>query len=384
MSAAVKVLGNEISITLENDLKEKLVKLSNKQNCTLFMTMLAAFKVLLYRYTGQNDICVGTPIAGRQQQELENLIGFFVNTLALRNEIDGKLVFSELLQQVRKTTLEAFENQEIPFEKIVEVLDIERDIERNSVFQVLFAMQNTPEIPVLKLGDVILESLETPVVTVRFELNIIVTELKDGINVKISYSSDLFKEDTIRRMLGHYTNILQQVVEDAVMPIGLVNMLSPVEKQQLLINFNNNNVPLPDKTLIQLFEEQVIRTPDNIALDFEHTTITYKDLNEKANRLGHYLQAYGIKDEAVVPICFNRSIQMIVAILGVLKTGAAYMPLDPEYPLDRIQYMLEDVAAPLGLCDAGNLELVEQAGILKKLLSLTQQRMLSGNKQLIL
>ncbi|MHA4842637.1 amino acid adenylation domain-containing protein [Flavitalea antarctica] len=330
-----------IDVSMSNQLRD----LSHRQGTTLFMTLLAAFKVLLYRYSGQNDICVGTPIAGRLQPELEKLIGFFVNTLALRTELNAGHSFNELLQQIKTKTLEAYANQEIPFEKIVDAVVSERDLSRNPLFQVMFVLRNTPEIPELKLGDVKLANENREHKTALFDLTFFATETPEGIRLSIEYCTDLFNPETIKRMINHFQTLLKGIVASPETKISDLEMINAQEKEQLLSDFNNTSKTYPgNKTVIDLFEEQVLCTPDTVAVVFEKEEITYKELNRRANQFAHYLIGLGVKAESLVPLCIERSSNMIVSMLGILKAGGAYVPVDPEYPDERIKYMLKDSA----------------------------------------
>ena len=368
------VRGSSIAGRLDKQLHQQLLALSHREGTTLFMTMLAVYKVLLFRYSGQEDICVGTPVAGRQQQELENMIGFFVNTVALRSEVAGDVPFTALLQQVKTTTLEAYAHQEAPFEKIVEVLGLERDMSRSAIFQVQFAMQNTPEHAELDMGGVLLSTEDTAAISTRFDVIMNVSEQEDGMAVSISYCTDMFKQVTIERLFEHYTNLLRAVVESVATPVGKLNILSPHEVNQLLFAFNDTAIAYPsEKTLIHLFEEQVARTPDNTALVFEDVSLTYRVLNEKSNQLAHYLRGRGVKAEVPVPICFDRSPEMIISILGILKAGGGYVPIDPTYPADRIAYILEDTAAFIGLSSTDCSHLLADRQILTRVIEVDRE-----------
>ncbi|MEP6556784.1 MAG: amino acid adenylation domain-containing protein, partial [Ferruginibacter sp.] len=340
--------GNFEEFTIDKNLTEQLHELGHQQGVTLFMTLLAAFKVLLYRYSGQQDISVGTAIAGRKQQELEGLVGFFVNTLTLRDNVDNKQSFTELLQQVKTTTLEAFEHQELPFEKVVEAVVKNRDLSRTPLFQVLFVLQNTPEKQAIELGELALSEEPFEKNKAKFELDISLSETPDGMLGTIEYCTDLYSEQTINQLTQHYIQLLQSIVKNAVQPIGELPMLMEDEKEHLLVKLNNTEVDYPtNKTYVDLFEEQVKKTPEVIAVAFDGQELSYKMLDEKSNQLGHYLRKLGVKEETLVPICLDRSLEMIVGILGILKAGAAYVPIDPEYPEDRLSYMLEDTAATI-------------------------------------
>ncbi|MBC7887439.1 MAG: amino acid adenylation domain-containing protein, partial [Ferruginibacter sp.] len=334
--------------TIDKELADQLHLLSRQQGVSLFMILLAAFKVLLYRYTAQQDICVGTAIAGRQQQELEGLIGFFVNTLALRSHIDNNLSFNELLKQVKSTTLDAFENQDLPFEKLVEELVKDRDTSRSPLFQVMFVLQNTPGKQAIHLGEVILseESFETS--DAKFELDISLTETEQGIQGSVEYFADLYQPQTIGRMMEHYKELLISIVKDPGQKIGLLTMLTGAEEYRLRVEYNDTHKDYPnEKTVIDLFEEQVEKTPGSIALIFEDVQVSYRELNERSNQLAHYLSTKGVKAGELVPVCIGHCIEMVIGILGILKAGGAYVPIDTDYPAERIRYILEDTGAKM-------------------------------------
>ncbi|MEO7766084.1 MAG: amino acid adenylation domain-containing protein, partial [Ferruginibacter sp.] len=366
------IKGASSDFTIDKDLSAALVLLSQQQGVTLFMTLLAAFKVLMHRYTGQQDICVGTPIAGRQQQEVEDLIGFFVNTLALRSEVHSADSFTSLLQQVKKTTLEAYAHQELPFEKVVEVVVKERDLGRSPLFQVMFIFQNTPDIPTLRFGEMQLVRESSGHNTSKFELTFNITGDIRGFQVSVGYCTDLFRQQTISRMMIHFKELLHSIVKSPAQQIGLLHMLCNSDEHQLLVDFNNTQRAFPDEdSVISLFEKQAAKTPLATALVFEGEKLSYERLNELSNQLAHYLSFLGVKEQTLVPICIERGVGMIVGILGILKAGCAYVPIDPEYPVDRIQYMLEDCGANLVVCSkegrlklpvSGSFDVVELEG----------------------
>jgi amino acid adenylation domain-containing protein len=334
--------------TIEPGLSKQLELISQQENTTLFMTLLAAFNVLLYRYTGQPDICVGIPIAGRQQQEVEALIGFFINTLALRSDLDNDLSFQQLLQQVKETTLGAYDHQEVPFEKVVEAVVKDRDMSRSPLFQVMFIFQNTPEVPVLKLGDLILSGEVPEHLNSKYELTLTITQTSQGLKCAMEYCTDLFNQPTIKRMLDHFTALIQSIVAAPLQKINDLSILDASAEKHLLAGFNDTKSVYPsDKSLVDIFEEQVIKMPGNIAVEFEEQQLSYQTLNAKANRFAHYLRGIGVGEESLVPVCIERSAEMMVALLGILKAGAAYIPVDPDYPEDRISYMLEDSGAAI-------------------------------------
>ncbi|MBW8683315.1 non-ribosomal peptide synthetase [Chitinophaga rhizophila] len=345
--AIQSVNGKAALYTLDKELTRQLQLFSQKQEVTLFMTLLSAFKVLMYRYTGQYDICVGTSLANRTQQELEHLIGFFVNALALRNHINPADSFSALLQQIRTSTLEAYDHQDAPFEKVVEAVAGGRDIGNTPIYPVMFVLQNTPETAKLDFNGLELEGYEFQHVTSKFDLTFSLRETADHIRIHVEYCSDLFEETTIRRMISHYENLLRAVIRNCEVPVGRVQFLSASERQQLLVDFNQSAVSYPEagKTVVDLFGEQVIATPQAIAIITATAQLTYREVDERANELSRYLIEQGVGKDALVPVCIPRSVEMVIGILGVLKAGAAYVPLDPTYPADRIAYILDDTRA---------------------------------------
>ncbi|PSL45610.1 non-ribosomal peptide synthase protein (TIGR01720 family)/amino acid adenylation domain-containing protein [Chitinophaga niastensis] len=333
---------------IDKTLSDQLLALSREEGVTLFMTLLAAYKVLLYRYSGQADICVGTSIAGRTRQEVEGLIGFFINTLALRSDLDNNPSFSTLLQQVKQITLGAFEHQEVPFEKVVEAVVKTRDVSRTPLFQVAFALQSTPDIPDLTLGEIVLEKDTVDYTTAKFDLTFTLQETAEGLHGIIEYGVELFSEETIHRMAGHYEQLLRSIVRKRRQSIGALPMLTPAEEEQLLRTFNNTATAYPQhKSIIDLFASQVYHIPDATALLFGEAAMTYKELDERANQLAHFLRRQGVTKETLVPVCIERSFDMIIAVLGILKAGGAYVPVDPEYPEQRISFMLADTGATL-------------------------------------
>ncbi|WP_018612579.1 non-ribosomal peptide synthetase [Segetibacter koreensis] len=344
---------------IDKQLGEQLKTLSKQQGTTLFMTLLAAFKVLLFRYSGQEDICVGSPTASRQQQEVEGLIGFFANTLALRDKVKGDASFVELLQTVKATTLDAYQHQEVPFEKVVDEVTRERDVSRNPLFQVMFASQNTRDVPELHLGNTEISTEVFADMTAKFDLTLFVEETRRGLQSGFEYCTELFEARTIGRMADHFQSLLQSIVTAPHQKIAALPMLTEAERQQLLEEFNPRPVAYPlDRTIVDLFKQQVESTPDNVAVIFQEQRLSYRELNERSNQLAHYLRSKGVKEECLVPICIERSHEMLVGLLGILKSGAAYVPIDPEYPQERITFMLEDIKANIVVAGkAGKLKL---------------------------
>ncbi len=341
-SPAQSFAGANKILELPQNLKQALVQLSQQHDVTLFMTLLAAFKVLLHRYTGQTDIVVGSPIANRNHSQIEGLIGFFVNSLVMRTDLDGNPSFSDLLTRVRKIALDAYAHQDLPFEKLVEELQPERNLSQNPLFQVTFAVQNVP-IRDLQLKGLQLSPLEFEYNMTRLDLEWHIWEHSQGLRVIVAYSTDLFAPETIDRMAGHFQTLLEGIVANPQQPISQLPMLTEVEQRQLLVEWNSIPADYPSIQCIhQIFEEQVERTPDAVAVVFENQQLTYYELNYRANQLAHYLCSLGVGADVLVGICVERSLEMVVGLLGILKAGGAYVPLDPEYPQERLSFMLED------------------------------------------
>ncbi|MEP6583050.1 MAG: amino acid adenylation domain-containing protein [Ginsengibacter sp.] len=349
--------GAIVNFRIDAELSEKLQVLSKNSGTTLFMTLLAGLNVLLHRYSGQNDICIGTPIAGRQQPEVENLIGFFINTLALRNEIDSDDLFGDLLQQIKTNTLEAYNNQEIPFEKVVDAVVKQRNLSHSPLFQVMLVLQNTQDVKRLQLGDLTLLREDYKHTNAKFDLSFTIIETADGLKGIVQFCTDLFKEGTVKRMAKHFSQLLESMVKEPSKKISELTMLSEVERQEITEVFNNTSVEYPrGNNIINLFEQQAAKTPDNIALVFEESRLTYRELNERTNQLAYHLKNIGVKEEILVPVCIERGPAMLIAILSILKSGGAYVPIDPEYPQDRIKYMFEDTCATVIITSRASIE----------------------------
>lgn len=330
-------------LPIPQDISTALKKYAQQEDVTLYMLMLTVFKVWLYRYSGQEDICVGSVIAGRTRWELESLIGFFVNTLALRSDLSGNPSFAALLAQVKETTLGAYQHQEVPFGKVVEAMEYERDLSRHPLFDVIFSLQNTPEVQLPRLGDVTLTAEKGAYVTSQFDLNVIVGETAQGLNVMVEYSTALYKEDTIRSMFDHYSTLLTAVLADPSRRIDELDMIGEAEREKVLYTFNDRAVTYPaGQSLVNVFAAQVARSANATAVVCGLESITYSTLDERSTRLARYLKRQGVTAESLVPVCMERSADMIVGILAILKAGGAYVPLDPRYPRDRITAMLSD------------------------------------------
>ena len=327
-------------VTVSASLVRKLRSLGQKNHCTLFITMLAAFQSLLSRYTGQADIAVGFPVANRTQPELEHLIGFFVNTLIIRTDFSGDPTFRELLGRVREVALAAYAHEDVPFEKLVEELQPERDLNRNPLYQVTFQIFSSPT------G--IRPEATLPLVEVKrgtsiFDLSFTLTESVDGLSGGIEYSTELFDASTINRMIEHYRSLLETIAENPDLHISEIGLLSAIERRQILIDWNATHVPDNRETFVdELVEAHARRNPQSLAVTCHHRQITYGELNRSANQLACRLQTLGVGPDALVGVCMERSTEMIIALLGILKAGGAYVPLDPQYPRERLAFMLSD------------------------------------------
>ncbi|MFL5696701.1 MAG: non-ribosomal peptide synthetase, partial [Ktedonobacteraceae bacterium] len=351
--AVQRFYGAIYSFSLPISLAEQVRALSQREGVTLFMTLLAAFQVLLHRYSGQEDFVVGTPIANRTPIETEGLIGFFVNTLVLRTDLAEDPSFLQLLGRVREVCLGAYAHQELPFEKLVEVLQPERSLSHNPLFQVMFAFQNMA-LGRMTLPGAIVEPLMVESPIAKFDLSLYLTESQEGeLHGAIEYSTDLFEEQTIKRLTGHYQQILEVIVANPEQQISQFPLLSEVEWEQIIWQWNATEVPYPrEACLPQLFEEQVARTPEAIAVIYKEQQVTYRDLNARVNQLAHYLRDLEVGPETRVGVCLEPSVELVVGILGILKAGGAYVPLDPSYPVERLSFMLQDAQAPVVLTQA--------------------------------
>ncbi|BAY81640.1 peptide synthetase [Calothrix parasitica NIES-267] len=334
--------GARASFALSEDLSNALKNLSQGQNTTLFMTLLAGFKILLYRYSNQEDILIGSTITNRENRaEISNLIGLFVNNLIFRSDLSGNPSFTDFLQQVREVTLNAYANQDLPYEYLVEQLQPERNLSYNPLFQVMFILHNTPT-QNIDLSGLSLKHLEPEQETARFDLSLDMYETPDGLTGIFEYNTDLFTKSTIERIIGHFQTVLTAIVANPEQNICELPLLTPKEQQQLLIEWNDTSCDYSELCIHQLFEAQAEKTPDKIAVVFESEQLTYKELNQKANQLARYLQSVGVERETRVGICLERSEKMLVGLLGILKAGGTYIPLDPGFPQERLTFMVED------------------------------------------
>ncbi len=309
------------------------------------MTLLAAFDVVLHRWSRQGDIVVGAPIAGRTQAETENLIGFFLNTLVLRTELSDDLPFKDLLARVKDVCLGAYAHQVMPFERLVQEIAPERDLSRTPIFQVLFNLQNTPT-PGMAMPGLKLRGLAGEVTTTKVDLTLIMREELGGLVGSLAYSTDLFDGSTIERMLAQLRLVLEGVVKEPQKPIGALALITEQERHEILVSWNDTGVDFPvDARVHDLFEEQVDAAPDALALVAGPERLTFRELDRRSNRLAHHLRGFGVGPDVVVGLLVDRSAAMIIGLLGILKAGGAYVPLDPTYPPARIAQILEDAGA---------------------------------------
>ncbi|HEY0015717.1 MAG TPA: amino acid adenylation domain-containing protein, partial [Longimicrobium sp.] len=334
--------GATVPVHVSPALLQRLEALGRREGATLYMVLLGAFQVLLGKYAGSDDVVVGSPIAGRTRSETEELIGFFVNTLVLRTDLSGDPGFREVLRRVRTATLGAYEHQDVPFERLVAELQPERSLSYAPLFQVLFALQNG-EGPRLDLPGLRAHSVDADATVAKFDLSLALEADARGIHGVLEYSTALFAPATIHRMLGHLERVLEQVAADADVPLSALELLGEAERAVVLGEWNRTAAEYPaDACLHQLFQAQAARTPDATALVHEDASLTYAQLNERANRLAHHLVRRGVKPEVRVGICLERGVEMVVSILAVLKAGGTYVGLDPAYPADRLAFMLAD------------------------------------------
>jgi len=339
--------GARESYALPAPLVASLRSLSQQEGVTLFMTLAAGLKGLFHRYSGQSVITIGTPVANRTRSALEPLIGFFVNSLVLSTELEGELSFREALARVREVSLGAYAHQDLPFEQLVEAVRPQRDLSRHPLFQVAFALQNVPfesmKLPGLRLGALPVERSSS-----QFDLMLFAREGDDGLRLSVEYNTDLFERETIRRLLGHYETLLAGAVADPAQAISRLPLLSEAERRELLaIGRGPAAAEVDATTLLDLIEAQVGRTPEAVAVVCEGERLSYQELDERANRLARHLGTLGVGPGVRVGVCLERSLELVVGLLGILKAGGAYVPLDPSFPADRLAFMLTDARVPV-------------------------------------
>jgi amino acid adenylation domain-containing protein len=345
--AAQTYRGATHTFTISKDVSDALNELSRRESRTLFMTLLALFKTLLFRYSGQSDIVVGSPIANRPRVELEGLVGFFVNSLPLRTDLSGNPTFRELLGRVHKIAMEAYAYQDLPLEKMAETVRQERTLSHSPVFQVMFALQNESGLA-LTLPGLTVQHLEVDNGTAKFDMILSMMEVPEGIRASLEYNTDLFDKATVLRMAAHFESLAEAAVADPLARIGEMPLLSSQERQEILVDWNRTERPyMRDKCLHELFVEQVTRTPEAIAVSYAGGTLTYSELDRRSNQLARYISRLGVAPDDPVGLSAERSIDMVVAMLAILKAGGAYLPLDPAYPLERTAFLVRDAGAKL-------------------------------------
>jgi amino acid adenylation domain-containing protein len=346
--------GSNVFFFIPAALAQRVKSLGEREGCTFFMIMAAAFQVLLHRYSGADDIVIGTPVATRTPEEVGPLIGLVLNMAALRCDLSGDPTFNELLRRTREMTLDTFSNSEVPFEVMLNHLQFERDPSRNPVFQVVLqVLANT--IP--RLGALEISSFHFDLKFAQFDLTLHLYEEAGDYQGRFEYCSDLFEAETIRRLCEHFKTILEAIVREPDQSISKLPMLTDAERQQLIVEWNETAVDYPrDSAVHEVFEKQARRTPDAVAVDYEGRRLTYRELNHRANQVAHYLGRHGVGPEKMVAICMERSLEMIVGLLGILKAGGAYVALDPQYPSERLEFMLADAQVSIVLTQEGLLE----------------------------
>ncbi|EPC8410314.1 amino acid adenylation domain-containing protein [Bacillus thuringiensis] len=355
--------GDCVHFEVGEELTTSLRNLTKETGTTMHMVLLSAFHILLSKCSGQEDIVIGIPIAGRSHADFQSIMGMFVNTLAIRNQSEGDMKYSEFLAGVKRTALEAYENQSYQFEALVEKLDIRRDASRNPLFDVMFSMGDSNGRDEERLENIVLKPIDNVSDISKFDLTLYVAEENDSLTCSIEYCTKLFKKETIESLCNYYIQVLKCIVKNEEIKIGEIEVITVEEKKQILYEFNNTRVDYPrDKTIQELFEKQVERIPNNTALVFNDEELTYKELNERANSLARVLRAKGVKADSIVGIMVEKSPEMIVGIMGILKAGGAYLPIDPNHPEERIEYTLKDSESKILLSKNNLVEGIEFEG----------------------
>jgi len=357
--------GASRSLTLGAHLYEGVKKLSGQEDATLFMTLSAAFTLLLHRYTGQEDILIGSPIAGRERTEVEGLIGFFVNTLVLRTDFSGSPSFRGLLKQVREVALGAYAHQSLPFELLVRELQPERSLSHTPMFQVVFAMRSAQKEEMQLPGaNLELRPLHFGMASAKFDMFLSVDDTGGNLHANLIYNSDLFDGATVERMLRHFQTLLESILAHPEQPVSSLAFVTQTERKQLLVEWNETSRDLPrDFCVHQLFERRVKLGPDAVALVFGEEQLTYAELNRRSNQLAHYLRSWGVGADVRVGLCVERSVDMVVALLGILKAGGAYVPLDAELPPLRLSFLIDDSGVEVILASGTSSERLPDSGV---------------------
>ena len=343
--------GAVLQFELSAETTERLRALAQSRMATPYMVLMAAFELLLHRHTGQTDLLIGSPTAGRRWAEVTDTVGYFVNPVVIRGDLSKDQTFNQFLDEVRLTVLDAFEHQAYPFPLLVERLQPERSLSRDPIFQAFFIFDHEPAVPP-QLHGVTINAVDIDTHVVQFDLELRLTDMGRELKGTFAYSTDLFEQSTISRMMAHFENLLESLLADPEHRLSEVTVLSDAERRQVLVEWNDTHRQYQHGPCIHhLFEAQAVSTPERIALADQNRQLTYRELNERANQLAHCLQEMNVGSEVLVGIMMERSVEMVVALFGVLKAGGAYVPLDPQYPQERIDYMLADTQAPIVLTE---------------------------------
>ncbi|MBT2779855.1 non-ribosomal peptide synthetase, partial [Lysobacter sp. ISL-54] len=340
--------GDRVPVRLPDALTEALRSFSQRHGATMYMALLAGWSALLSRLSGQADLVVGSPVANRQPSQVEALVGCFVNTLALRIKLEDDPSAAQLVEQIKRTALSAYAHQELPFDQVVEALQPERSMSYSPLFQVMLTLDNTPRGASLSLPGLELSQIDPDHRTAHFDLRLLLSDAGEELAGELEYASDLFDRDTVERMVGQWFNLLGAMCKDEGRALSVLPLISAEARRRVLVDFNTVRSDAHDQTLVDLFAAQVARTPDAPAVSYEGVTLSYAELDRRANQVAHRLIGLGVKPDDRVAICVERSVEMVIGLVGILKAGAGYVPLDPSYPLDRLSYMLAD-SAPMAL-----------------------------------
>ncbi|MFP2913043.1 non-ribosomal peptide synthetase, partial [Pyxidicoccus sp. 3LFB2] len=343
-------------------LADAVQAMARREGATPFMVLLAAFQAVLSRYSGQDDLCVGSPIAGRTRAETEGLIGFFVNTLVLRTKLETGTRFQELVRRVKEVTLGAYAHQDVPFERLVEELQPERDLSRGPLFQVMFVLQNAP-VSALNLPGLKLEVAESSGRTSKFDLTLAMAETDEGLSGGVEFNTDLFEPETMERLVAHLRTLLEAGLARPEQRLADLPLMDEDERRRLTKEWSGRAVDYPGTAgLPQLFEAQVQKTPDAVAVEYQGQHLTYGELNRRANQLAHHLRSMGVGPEVRVGLCVERSLELVVSVLGILKAGGVYVPLDAGYPLERLSWMKREAGVALLVAQEKLAEEVAEGG----------------------
>ncbi|MCW1242733.1 amino acid adenylation domain-containing protein, partial [Bacillus pretiosus] len=355
--------GDDVSFEINKEIIEKLKNLTKETGTTMHMVLLSALYILLSKYSRQEDIVIGIPVAGRAHSDLQNIMGIFVNTLALRIKVEDGKKYIDFLNEVKENSIKAYENQSYQFESLIEKLDVRRDISRNPMFDVMFNMIDIETDNTNEFEDYILKKYNNEKKTAKFDLTLNVTQSKERVKCNLEYCTKMFNKETIEKLGKYFIRILENISCNMRTELNEIDILTEVEKFRVLYEFNDTKVEYPkEKTIQQLFEEQVKKTPDKVAIVFEDKKLTFRELNERANSLAKELRYRGVKADSIVGIMIERSLEMMIGIMGVLKSGGAYLPLDPSYPRERIEYMLDDSKSEILLSETSLLDKVRFNG----------------------